>query len=146
MLLTKDDVFKNEEINPHHYCMPVVKNEKDLIALRKAACFDNKKFFLGTDSAPHHTNDKVQHQSLKPGIFSSPCSIELYANIFEEENALDNLEQFSSINGPQFYGFDINQETLTLSKESMEISAFTQEGNIRIKNFSIDKKINWKVL
>ena len=45
MLLTKDDVFKNEEINPHHYCMPVVKNEKDLLALRKAACFDNNKFF-----------------------------------------------------------------------------------------------------
>ena len=146
MLLTKDDVFKNDEINPHHYCMPVVKNEKDLIALRKAACFDNNKFFLGTDSAPHHTNDKVQHQSLKPGIFSSPCSIELYATIFEEENALGNLEQFSSINGPLFYGLDINKETLTLAKTSMEVTEFTKEGNIRIKNFSIDKKINWKVL
>ena len=146
MLLTKDDVFKNEDINPHHYCMPVVKNEKDLIALRKAACFDNKKFFLGTDSAPHHINDKVQHQSLKPGIFSSPCSIELYATIFEEENALGNLEQFSSINGPLFYGLEINKETLTLDKTSMEINEFTEEGNIRIKNFSIDKKINWKVL
>ena len=146
MLLTKDDVFKNEDINPHHYCMPVVKNEKDLIALRKAACFDNNKFFLGTDSAPHHTNDKVHHQSLKPGIFSSPCSIELYATIFEEENALGNLEQFSSINGPLFYGLEINKETLTLDKTSMEINEFTEEGNIRIKNFSIDKKINWKVL
>ena len=126
--------------------MPVVKNEKDLIALRKAACFDNNKFFLGTDSAPHHTNDKVQHQSLKPGIFSSPCSIELYATIFEEENALGNLEQFSSINGPLFYGLDINKEILTLAKTSMEVTEFTKEGNIRIKNFSIDKKINWKVL
>ena len=130
MLLTKDDVFKNEEINPHHYCMPVVKNEKDLIALRKAACFDNNKFFLGTDSAPHHTNDKVQYQSLKPGIFSSPCSIELYATIFEEENALGNLEQFSSINGPLFYGLDINKETLTLAKTSMEVTEFTKKGNI----------------
>ena len=146
MLLTKDDVFKNEEINPHHYCMPVVKNEKDLIALRKAACFDNNKFFLGTDSAPHHTNDKVQHQSLKPGIFSSQCSIELYATIFEEENALGSLEQFSSINGPLFYGLDINKHTLTLAKTNMEVTEFTKEGNIRIKNFSIDKKINWKVL
>ena len=146
MLLTKKDVFKNEEINVHHYCMPVVKNEKDLIALRKAACVDNKKFFLGTDSAPHHTNDKVQHQSLKPGIFSSPCSIELYATIFEEENAIDSLELFSSINGPQFYGLDINKETITLVKTSLEVNEFTEEGNIRIKNFSLDKKINWKVL
>ncbi|MDC1054533.1 Rne/Rng family ribonuclease [Alphaproteobacteria bacterium] len=37
-------------------------------------------------------------------------------------------------------------ETLTLAKTSMEFTEFTKEGNIRIKNFSIDKKINWKVL
>ncbi len=146
MLLTKDDVFKNDQINAHHYCMPVVKNEKDLISLRKAACFNNKNFFLGTDSAPHHINDKVQHQSLKAGIFSSPCSIELYATIFEDENALENLEQFSSINGPNFYGLDVNKETLTLTKKSIDVSEFTEEGNIRIKNFSSNKKINWKVL
>ena len=46
----------------------------------------------------------------------------------------------------RFYGLDINTETLTLAKTSMEVTEFTKEGNIRIKNFSIDKKINWKVL
>ena len=70
----------------------------------------------------------------------------MYATIFEEEKALGNLEQFSSINGPLFYGLGINKETLTLAKTSMEVNEFTTEGNIRIKNFSIDKKINWKVL
>ena len=70
----------------------------------------------------------------------------MYATIFEEENALENLEQFSSINGPQFYGLDINKETLTLAKTSIEVNEFTKEGNIMIKNFSLDKKINWKVL
>ncbi len=146
MLLTKDDVFKNEKINPHHYCMPVVKNEKDLIALRKAACFNNNNFFLGTDSAPHHTNDKVLHESLKPGIFSSPCSIELYTSIFEEENALDNLEKFSSINGPKFYDLDINTNFITLTKANMNVPEYTKEGNIVVKNFFANKEINWKVL
>ena len=145
MLLTKDDVFKNEEINPHHYCMPVVKNERDLIALRKAACFNNKNFFLGTDSAPHHTNDKVQHESLKPGIFSSPFSIELYASIFEEENALENLEKFSSINGPKFYNLDINTNFITLTKTNMIVPEYTKEGSIIVKNFFSNKEINWKV-
>ncbi len=145
MLLTKDDVFKNEKINPHHYCMPVVKNEEDLLSLRKAACFDNDKFFLGTDSAPHLTKDKIQHESLKAGIFSSPCSLELYANIFEEEHALHNLEKFSSINGPQFYGLDINSQVLTLNKIETEVPEYTEEGNIKIKNFFAGKKINWKV-
>ncbi len=145
MLLTKDDVFKNEKINPHHYCMPVVKNEEDLLSLRKAACFDNDKFFLGTDSAPHLTKDKIQHESLKAGIFSSPCSLELYANIFEEEHALHNLEKFSSINGPQFYGLDINSQVLTLNKTETEVPEYTEEGNVKIKNFFAGKKINWKV-
>ena len=58
MLLTKKDVFIKDSINPHHFCMPVVKNESDIIALRKAACIENTKFFLGTDSAPHHINQK----------------------------------------------------------------------------------------
>ena len=145
MLLTKDDVFKNEEINPYHYCMPVVKNEKDLLALRKAACFNNNKYFLGTDSAPHHINDKIQHESVKAGIFSSPCSLELYINIFEEENALENLEKFSSINGPEFYDLDINTDFLTLTKTEMDFPEYTEEGNIMIKNFFADKKINWKL-
>ena len=145
MLLTKDDVFKNEKINPHHYCMPVVKTEEDLLSLRNAACFDNDKFFLGTDSAPHLTKDKIQHESLKAGIFSSPCSLELYANIFEEEDALHNLEKFSSINGPQFYGLDINSQVLTLNKTETEVPEYTEEGNIKIKNFFAGKKINWKV-
>ena len=145
MLLTKDDVFKNEKINPHHYCMPVVKNEEDLLSLRKAACFDNDKFFLGTDSAPHHTKDKIQHESLKAGIFSSPCSLELYANIFDEENALHNLEKFASINGPKFYGLDINTQLLTLTKAETDVPEYTEEGNVKIKNFFAGKKINWKV-
>ena len=70
----------------------------------------------------------------------------MYATIFEEEQALKNLEKFSSINGPKFYGLNINKETINLVKTSTDISEFTEEGGIRIKNFSIDKKINWKVL
>ena len=94
MLLTKDDVFIEDSINPHHYCMPVAKNESDLIELRNAACHDNSKFFLGTDSAPHPIEDKCKGLRSKPGIFTSPCSIELYAEIFEQENAINNLERF----------------------------------------------------
>ena len=70
----------------------------------------------------------------------------MYATIFEEEQALKNLEQFSSINGPKFYGLNINKEKINLIKTSTDISEFTEEGTIRIKNFSIGKKINWKVL
>ena len=145
MLLTKNDVFKEEKIDPHHYCMPVVKNESDLLALRNAACSENTKFFLGTDSAPHHIKDKNQINPIKAGIFSAPYSIELYAKIFEEENALKNLEKFSSINGPKFYGLNINKNYIELTKSNTTIPEYTEEGNIKIKNFFSNKKINWKV-
>jgi len=145
MLLTKNDVFNGEHVFPHHYCMPVAKNEKDLLSLRKAACFNNNKFFLGTDSAPHHINDKEKTKILKAGIFSSPCSIELYATIFEQENAIDNLEVFSSINGPKFYNLEINHDQIVLFKESWTIPEYTEKGNIKVKNFFGNKNINWKV-
>ena len=83
---------------------------------------------------------------MKAGIFSSPFSIELYSTIFEEEKALDNLEKFSSINGPKFYNLDINSDNLILNKESWTIPEFTEKGKIKIKNFFANKKINWKVL
>ena len=145
MLLTKKDVFINNSINPHHFCMPVVKNESDLIALRKAACNENTKFFLGTDSAPHHVNYKIPNILSKPGIFSAVCSIELYASIFEEEGALKNLETFSSINGPKFYNLPTNKDHIILSRDEWIVPEYIEKEKIKIKNFHGGKKLHWKV-
>ena len=121
MLLTKEDLFFDGILNPHNFCMPVVKNQNDLYALRKAACHNNSKFFLGTDSAPHHIKEKFPNMSTKPGIFSSICSLELYTSIFEEENALHNLEKFTSINGPTFYNLPVNKSIVVLQKEEWTV-------------------------
>jgi dihydroorotase len=144
-MLTKKDVFFNDSINPHHFCMPVVKDEKDLLSLRQYACSGNKKFFIGTDSAPHHINFKTPNLNSKPGIFSSPCSIELYADIFDQENSLINLEKFTSINGPQFYGLEINKHCIQLIKESWILPEYSIYKNTKIKNFMGGEKINWKI-
>ena len=146
MLLTKKDVFLNEKFNPHHFCMPVVKNETDLIELRKAACYDNSKFFLGTDSAPHPIHEKKSDMSSKPGIFSAPCSIELYAEIFDQENAINNLEIFSSINGAKFYNFPVNEKKIKLEKTEWIVPEISSYKDIQVKNFYANEKINWKVV
>ena len=146
MLLTKKDVFHDDSINPHHFCMPVVKNETDLIELRKAACHNNSKFFLGTDSAPHPIQEKKPDMSSKPGIFSSPCSIELYAEIFDQENAIDKLEIFCSINGAKHYSFPINDKKIKLEKKGWIMSEKSSYKDIQVKNFYANKKINWKVV
>ncbi len=146
MLLTKKDVFFDETINPHHFCMPVVKNETDLIELRNAACYENSKFFLGTDSAPHPIHEKKLDLTSKPGIFSAPCSLELYAEIFDQENAIKNLEIFSSINGAKYYEFPINQSRIKLKKIEWIVPEISSYKDIQVKNFYANKKINWKVV
>ena len=146
MLLTKKDVFFDNSINPHHFCMPVVKDEKDLLALRNAACINNTKFFIGTDSAPHHVREKSENLNTKAGIFSAVCSLELYTEIFDEEGSLNTLEQFTSINGPNFYNLPINERIITLEKNAWTPPEFTEEKSIKVKNFFGNKKINWKLL
>ncbi len=146
MLITKKDVFFKDKINPHNFCMPVAKDELDLIALRKYACSGNGKFFLGTDSAPHHVKSKIPNLSSKPGIFSSPCSIELYAEIFEQENALGKLESFASINGPIFYKLPVNKNKIKIIKKKWILDEFTINDKIKIKNFYGGEELNWKVL
>ena len=84
--------------------------------------------------------------SSKPGIFSAPCSIELYAEIFEEENAIDNLEIFSSINGAKHYNFPINNKKIKLEKVEWIMPETSTYNNIVVKNFYANKKINWKVV
>tara|TARA_Y100000590_G_scaffold465918_1_gene639642 strand:+ start:228 stop:1259 length:1032 start_codon:yes stop_codon:yes gene_type:complete len=145
LTLTKKDVF-NGKINPHNYCMPVVKNEQDLVSLRKHVCSGNKKFFLGTDSAPHDVKDKESTHNIKAGIFSAPVAIEMYASVFEEEDKIHNLEKFSSINGADFYDLPHNSHTIKLKKDEWINPEFTSYNGVKIKNFMGGKKINWKVV
>ena len=144
--VTKYIPFIKDDINPHNYCMPIVKNEEDLIALRKYACSGNSNFFLGTDSAPHEIIYKSLSSNTKPGIFSAPCSIELYAEIFEQENSIENLEYFASINGPKYYKLPINNNKIRLIKQKWKLEEYSEMNNIKVKNFYGGKELNWKVV
>lgn len=103
-------------LRPHQYCLPVLKREKHRQALRRAATSGAKSFFLGTDSAPHLRQLKEANCGCA-GIFNAPTALAVYATIFEEENALEHLEAFSSLNGPAFYEMAPNQDRLTLVRE-----------------------------
>jgi dihydroorotase len=104
------------------YCLPVAKRESHRLALRQAAVSGDSKFFLGTDSAPHPLHDKEKDCGCA-GIFSAPAALEIYAQVFDEENALDQLEAFASLNGPRFYGLPANEERITLKREDWTVPA-----------------------
>lgn len=108
-------------IKPHYYCLPVAKREEHRLALRAAATSGDKRFFLGTDSAPHI--DPLKENACGcAGIYTSINTMSCLAHVFEEDGALNQLEAFTSLNGPAFYGLPVNEETITLSKSQLPIS------------------------
>ncbi|MHA6264044.1 dihydroorotase [Arenibacterium sp. CAU 1754] len=102
-------------IKPHYYCLPVAKRETHRLALRAAATSGEKRFFLGTDSAPHTDANKLLPCGCA-GCFTATNTMSILAQVFEEENALDKLEGFAALNGPAFYGLPANTDTISLTK------------------------------
>ncbi|SLN52153.1 Dihydroorotase [Roseovarius litorisediminis] len=102
-------------IKPHYYCLPVAKREEHRLALRAAATSGDKRFFLGTDSAPH-TDANKESACGCAGCFTATNTMSILAHVFEEMGALDRLEGFTSLNGPAFYGLPVNADTITLTK------------------------------
>jgi dihydroorotase len=100
-------------IKPHYYCLPVAKRESHRQALLKAVLANTGKVFLGTDSAPHVDAAKLQPCGCA-GIFNAPNTLACLAQLFEDHDALDRLEAFTSLYGPQFYRLPVNTDMLTL--------------------------------
>lgn len=119
LLMNRNDMFKGG-IQPHHYCLPILKREEHRVALVKAATSGNAKFFLGTDSAPHARSTKEAACGCA-GMYTAHTAIELYAEAFEAANALDKLEGFASFYGADFYDLPRNTEQITLAQESWQV-------------------------
>lgn len=119
LLLNRNALFKGG-VNPHHYCLPVLKREEHRQALLWAATSGSPFFFLGTDSAPHLRGTKESACGCA-GCFTAPAAIELYAEAFESVGKLDMLEGFASEFGADFYGLLPNTDTITLVKESWRV-------------------------
>ena len=133
-------------IKPHYYCLPVAKREEHRLALREAATSGDKTFFLGTDSAPH--TDPLKEQACGcAGIFTSINTMSLLAHVFEEEDALDKLEAFASLNGPAFYGLKPNHTKMVLRKQAEPVSfpekIKTEDGPVTV--FDPMFPVHWQV-
>lgn len=144
LLLNRNDLLVGG-IRPHNFCLPVLKRNIHQTALQEAVKSGSKKFFLGTDSAPHEKHKKESSCGCA-GCYSAWSAIELYAQIFEEIGALDHFEAFASLNGPDFYNLPRNQDTLTLIRESWTIpEEITLPNGQPIVPFYAGMKVNWKL-
>ena len=132
-------------INPHLYCLPIAKRELHRLALRAAATSGSPKFFLGTDSAPHVVARK-QSACGCAGVFNAPYAIESYAQVFEQEGALDKLEGFASKHGPRFYGLPLNKRNIVLERTGTNVPPSIEADGTHIIPFHASETLAWKFL
>ncbi|ERN20489.1 dihydroorotase, mitochondrial isoform X3 [Amborella trichopoda] len=119
LLLNRNALFQGG-LQPHNYCLPVLKREIHRQAIVTAVTSGSSQFFLGTDSAPHEKKRKESPCGCA-GIYSAPVALSLYAKVFEQAGALDKLEAFTSFNGPDFYGLPRNTTTIILHKTPWKV-------------------------
>ncbi|OEF25273.1 dihydroorotase [Vibrio rumoiensis] len=131
-------------IRPHFYCLPILKRGSHQQALIEAATSGSKKFFLGTDSAPH-AQGKKETACGCAGSYTAHASIELYAEVFDKEGKLENLEAFASHNGPDFYNLARNSDTITIEKSAWNVPATMPFGDDVVVPIRANEQIEWAV-
>ncbi len=132
-------------IRPHLYCLPVLKRDIHQQALIKAATSGNTKFFLGTDSAPHSQTNKESACGCA-GCYSHHAAIELYAEAFDQADALNMLEGFASHFGADYYGLPRNTETITLSQKAWQTPNICQLGGEVLTPLHAGQQLRWQVI
>ena len=133
-------------IRPHFYCLPVLKRATHQRALVAAATSGEASFFLGTDSAPHPVHAKESDCGCS-GCYTAPVALELYAEVFDAEGAMDQLPAFASRNGPAFYGLPVNEAQVTLVRgETVVPSAVAVEGPAaELRPFLAGRSLRWRL-
>jgi dihydroorotase len=143
LIINRNAIFQGG-IRPHLYCLPIAKREKHRLALRRAATSGNTHFFLGTDSAPHAIPTKETACGCA-GICTAPCALELYAEVFDEDGALERFEAFASLNGPAFYRLPVNETRATLHREPLVVPAAISEGDLAVAPFRAGETLRWRL-
>ena len=144
LLLNRNDLLVGG-IRPHNYCLPVLKRNVHQRRLQEAVSAGSKKFFLGSDSAPHSKRVK-ENDCGCAGCYSAWGALELYAKVFDELNALDKLEAFTSHYGPDFYGLPRNKNTITLIRKPWSLpDLITLKNGDKVVPFFAGQSLDWQI-
>ena len=144
LMYNRNAIFQGG-IRPHYYCLPILKREVHRQALVDAATSGSPRFFLGTDSAPHPKGLK-EHACGCAGCYTALHAMELYAEVFEAVNALDKLEGFASLFGPDFYRLPRNTEQVTLQKREWVIPYELTLGDTVLVPLDAGRALGWKFI
>lgn len=143
ILHNRNSLFQ-KGLRPHFWCLPILKREEHREAVFEAATSGSKRFFLGTDSAPHPRGAKESACGCA-GIFSAPVALPLYAHAFEAADALGRLDAFAGQNGPIFYRLQPNSETVTLVKEPWTVPESYKFGDSVVVPMWAGERLDWAI-
>ena len=141
LLYNRNELFAGG-LKPHAFCLPILKREEHRVAVLGAAISGNPKFFLGTDSAPHKKSEKESSCGCA-GIYSALNAMEIYAEIFDRNNAIEKLENFSSKFGADFYRLSQNKNKIKLVRSSNKVPNYIKIDNGEVIPLLAGQEINW---
>lgn len=145
LMLDRNDMLVGG-IRPHYYCLPILKRGTHRARLVEAATSGDQRFFLGTDSAPHTTDTKEAACGCA-GCFTAPVALSCLTEVFDEVDALDRLEGFTSLHGPAFYGLAPNETHITLERGApIALPSDVETGAGRVTVFDPGRALHWRVL
>ena len=143
LLINRNALFAGG-IRPHYYCLPIAKREIHRQALLKAATSGDRRFFAGTDSAPHSRDDKESACGCA-GIYSAHCALELYAEAFEEVGDFSHFEAFMSLYGAAWYGLEPNPGRIRLERRDWTVPESLPFPESPLIPFRAGEVLHWKL-
>ncbi|MDB5655023.1 MAG: dihydroorotase [Tardiphaga sp.] len=143
LMINRTTLFQGG-LRPHLYCLPVAKREHHRLALRRAVTSGDGCFFIGTDTAPHTASNK-EASCCSAGVFAGATALQTYAQVFDEENALEHLEAFASLNGARFYGLTPNAGTIELLRKPGALPAAVAVEDDEIVVFRGNETLPWSL-
>ena len=80
------------------------------------------------------------------GCFTATIALPCLAHVFEEEDALDRLEAFVSLNGPTHYGLSPNDETVALTRVApYSAPSRVARGDVSVELFDPGHPLHWSL-
>jgi len=145
----RSDILANG-LRPELYCKPVINSAENRTALVAAATSGNPKFFLGTDSAPHPLSQK-EARVAKAGIFNAPYGLEVTAEVFHQNQSLDQFANFVSVNGAVRYGHEPSPDSLQLTRSESDAAnadiaeTLTTAAGDKVRLFGVAEAALWSI-
>ena len=80
-----------------------------------------------------------------PSSYTAHCAIELYAEVFAEQDKLAALEGFASEYGANFYGLPQHTDTIELIEESWEVPETFSFGDDTLIPTRGGETVHWRL-